>query len=86
MLGSLLVLGRAKVHVELATRYARHASPIRIWPHNRELQNKIMVLLPLRCHYQQGVRFHPSVSILTVKFSRVDSYMLRWNTTRSLKS
>jgi hypothetical protein len=75
--GSLLILGRAKVLVELATRYARRpASSILIWYHHPKFHVKSMVLLPLLRCCQREVRFYRCASILTkitVKSSQVDS-------------
>ena len=65
VLGSLLILERAKVLVELTTRHGRRsASPSLIWHHHRKFHDMTMVLLPLlRCR-QRGVRFYLCASIL----------------------
>jgi len=59
LLGSLPILGRAKVLVELATRHARRStSPSLVWHHHRKFHDKNMVLLPLLRYRQRHIRFY----------------------------
>jgi hypothetical protein len=54
-----MILGRAKVLVELATHYAgRSASSIRIRHDHRKFHDKSVVLLPFLGRCQQGIQFY----------------------------